>query len=232
MQFFGKEPENLPPIAAIVYKSNEHLILQQVNGYLAQLEKRQIKKSANYAILSPRSPSPLPKGKNNFIKPPTKGSTKILKPPDGIEEEKEKEKEEEKEEGEVEVLTRERAHPALLGFKKNVWEECQEQGLTPEIGKAFFEYWSDIDDHSKMFLWQATNPFSIRNRLKTWSRIEKEKQAKNGTTFNIEDSWKYKDSPTKWQEFKKLAKEDGYKIKQIQTTGETSFEKDNKQFIV
>ena len=74
-------------------------------------------------------------------------------------------------------------HPALIGFRKNVFSEAKEQDVNDTTAQAFFDYWSTIDENSGMFLYQATNPYSIRNRLKNWNAIEKKN---NKEEFNYE----------------------------------------------
>ena len=70
-------------------------------------------------------------------------------------------------------------HPALIGFRKNVLVEAKEQGINDTIAESFFDYWTVIDEHTKLFLYQATEPFGIKNRLKNWKAIED----KNNSTF-------------------------------------------------
>ena len=55
----------------------------------------------------------------------------------------------------------------------------------------------------------------------------------NFNGFKFPEQWKIsKMSVTEYQEMKKEAREDGWKITPVPTTGQTSFEKDGKQIII
>jgi hypothetical protein len=76
-------------------------------------------------------------------------------------------------------------HPALIGFRNNIFKEAKEQGITNNVAEKFYEYWTAIDDHTKDFLWQTIKPFGIKNRLKNWNAIEEKN--KSNQTYDTEN---------------------------------------------
>lgn len=73
-------------------------------------------------------------------------------------------------------IVNQKIHPALIGFRNNVLREAKELGITSKVAMDFFDYWTVIDEHSGKFLYQATDPFGIKNRLKNWQAIEDKKK--------------------------------------------------------
>ena len=76
----------------------------------------------------------------------------------------------------------------------------------------------------------------IAGSWKTLNHVDIEgnrKDTSNSSDFKFPEQWKIsKMSVTEYQDFKKKAREDGWKITPIQATGQTSFEKDSKQIII
>jgi hypothetical protein len=79
----------------------------------------------------------------------------------------------------IESVINKNTHPALVGFRNNVLKEANEQGIKIEVAEKFIKHWTAIDEHTKLFLYQATEPFGIQNRLKNWQKIENKTNQEN-----------------------------------------------------
>ena len=74
---------------------------------------------------------------------------------------------------------------------------------------------------------------NISSDWKTLNFVEQKNKTNKIDGFKFPEQWKIKQmSVTEYQDMKKEAREDGWKITQVQTTGQTSFEKDGKQIII
>jgi len=89
------------------------------------------------------------------------------------------------------------------------------------------------DTKNKKVLCLAAN---ISGSWKTLNHVDIDGSIKNNSNikdFKFPEQWKIsKMSVTEYQDMKKQAREDGWKITPIQATGQTSFEKDGKQIII